>query len=204
MCPAQTDRREFMKPCRKNRKDIALMVLEELEDAQSEVLVAHLEECKACRGYFEEMSGIATALANTESGAALQANPVFHQRLVSKLRSHENRSVLATFVEQLGWPYMKWRVWLCMTGAAAVAFIGILAVHHPGDIPAKRSDSHQMIPAPAAPSNNSMDPTISNYEMVANHAPEQLDKLLTEQGNKSLSPMPVYRASALPTEIGAD
>jgi hypothetical protein len=38
-------------------------------------------------------------------------------------------------------------------------------------------------------------PTIANYQRVAAQSLEQLDTLLTEQGNRRLPPSPIYRAS---------
>lgn len=191
-----------MKPCKKNRKLIAWMILGELETAQREVIRAHLEQCEGCRAYFDEMSGVSTALVNGETWAAVQASPAFHLRLVGKLRSEERRALSSTFVDQLRWTCLKWRVGLWTTGAIAVGFIGILTLLRPADIPPKRLETHQAPPEPH--SRNSMDPTLSNYEMVANLAPEKFDKFLTEQGSRNISPTPIYRASALPLEIGPD
>jgi hypothetical protein len=49
-----------------------------------------------------------------------------------------------------------------------------------------------------------MSPTLSNYQMVANHSLEALDELLTRQGNRNLPPVPVYTASILGLANGAD
>ena len=190
-----------MKPCRRNRKNIALMALQELKAVQRTVLVAHLEECKGCQRYFEEISGIAATLANAGTREEVQASGVFHQTLIAKLRSEEKRSLLSTFVEQWCWGYLKSRV-LYMSGVVAVAVIGILALLPPANIPPKKLETRRI--APGLASGNSIEPTISNYEMVANLAPERLDQFLTEQGSKGLAPMPIYRASTLPLEIGAD
>jgi hypothetical protein len=72
----------------------------------------------------------------------------------------------------------------------------------PADSPANRLETRHVPPEPR--SGDSMDPTLSNYEMVANLAPEKFDKFLTEQGTKNISPTPIYRASALTLEIGPD
>jgi hypothetical protein len=48
------------------------------------------------------------------------------------------------------------------------------------------------------------DPTISNYQMVANRSLEKLDELLTRQGNRNPSPSPIYTASTLPRADAPD
>ena len=59
-------------------------------------------------------------------------------------------------------------------------------------------------PAPTVPqiaatpnTKTDLDPTISNYQMVANRSLEKLDELLTKQGSRNPSPTPLYTASAL-------
>jgi hypothetical protein len=192
-----------MKPCKKNRKLIAWMILGELETAQREVIRAHLKQCEGCRAYFEEISSMSSALANGKTNEAVQASPIFHQKLLGKLRSEERRSLLAMLVEQMRWAGLKWRVGLWTTGGVvAVGLIVIFTLLRPVDGPAKRLESRQV--PPELPSRDSMDPTLSNYEMVANLGPEKFDEFLTEQGTKNISSTPIYRASALPAEIGSD
>jgi hypothetical protein len=191
-----------MKPCKKNRKLIAWMILGELETAQRELIRGHLEQCEACREYFEEMSGISSGLANAETTQTVQATQLFHLKLLGKLRSEKRGSPLATLVEQVRWASLKSRVGLWTTIVVAVGLIGIFTLLRSVDGPAKRFETGQAPPEPPSP--GSMEPTLSNYEMVANLAPEKFDKFLTEQGSKNISPTPIYRAFALPLEIGPD
>jgi hypothetical protein len=191
-----------MKPCKKNRKLIVWMILGELETGRREVIRAHLEQCEECRAYFEEMSDISSGLANAGTCETVQASSLFHLKLLGKLRSEERRSPLATLVEQVRWAGLKWRVGLWTTGVVAVGLIGIFTLLRPADGPAKRLETRHVPPEPR--SRDAMDPTISNYEMVANLAPEKFDKFLIEQGSKNISPTPIYRAFTLPLEIGPD
>src|SRR5579862_8797848 len=115
-----------MKPCRKNRKVITWMVLGELEGAQRDLLVAHFEECSECREYFVEMSGIASGITHSQTKEVVQVSALFHQRLVSKLRSQEKRAVMAAFVERLRWVTWQGSVALSAIGIVAFALIGIL------------------------------------------------------------------------------
>ena len=49
----------------------------------------------------------------------------------------------------------------------------------------------------ASSSESDLEPTIANYEMVANQSLEKLSELLTRQGSKNLPPVPIYTASSL-------
>ena len=191
-----------MKSCKRNRKLIAWMILGELETAPREVIRAHLEQCEECRAYFEEMSSISCGLANAETIETVQASPLFHLKLLGKLRSEERRSFLGRLVEQARWAGLKWRVALWTMGVVAVILIGMFTLLRPADSPANRLETRHVPPEPR--SRDAMDPTISNYEMVANLAPEKFDKFLIEQGSKNISPTPIYRAFTLPLEIGPD
>jgi hypothetical protein len=49
-----------------------------------------------------------------------------------------------------------------------------------------------------------LDPTISNYQIVANRSLEELEELLTRQGNRNPPPTPLYTASSRPRANVAD
>jgi anti-sigma factor RsiW len=191
-----------MKPCMKNRKRITWLVLGELEAPEQKNLRAHLAECAGCRGYFEEMSGLAGALTNAESHEGFQAGERFHQRVVNKLRAEATPPSLAGFLPQFRWTHFNWRWGLYAAGTVAVAVIAIFVFLRPASTPVTRPSIQEVASGPHAQIN--MEPTLSNYEMAAKLSSERFDEFLNEQGNKSLSPTPVYRAVALPWTTGAD
>ena len=46
------------------------------------------------------------------------------------------------------------------------------------------------------PAKRDLAPTISNYQMIANHSLEKLDEVLTTEGNRNPPPAPVYTVSS--------
>jgi len=76
-----------MKPCNKNRKLIAWLALDELEDRRARELRAHLENCAGCRGYLKEISNVTEKLATAQAESDVQATESFHQRVVGALRA---------------------------------------------------------------------------------------------------------------------
>ena len=191
-----------MTPCTNKRKLIALSIFGQLKPSQRAILRVHLEQCEGCRTYFDEMSGVATALAGAKAGEDIRASAQFHKRLVGNLKAEQKMSMLTAWVQGLRQTNWNWRIGLGLAAAAAVALIGMITFIRPADIPVQRLETRQSAPEPQR--TDSLDPTISNYEMVANLSPERFDKLLTEQGSRNLSPLPVYRAVGSPLEIGAD
>jgi len=191
-----------MKPCTKNRKPIALLVLGELEAAQRKSLHSHLEECDGCHHYFEEISGLAEGLAKAEPRDNVQADEKFHLRVVNKLRFAKKRSTAEALLEQFRWLHLNWRWGLYAGGTIVVAIIAMFAFLRPAKSPLAELPTRDL--ASETRVKHVVEPTLSNYEMVANLSFERFDELLTEQGSKNLSPMPVYRALALPLGTSAE
>jgi anti-sigma factor RsiW len=183
-----------MKPCAKNRKLIAWQALGVLDARRSSALRDHLDHCEGCRRYWEEVSNVTQRLASAAPESDLEASEYFHHRVVEKLQSAESSSVLQIPVGWLRGSLLNWRVALPLTGVLVIALVVMVAPRHPPAV---------SLPAPAtvqvgSPSTSSdLAPTIANYQMVASQSLEQLDELLTRQGNKSLPPGPVYTASSL-------
>ena len=110
--------------------------------------------------------------------------------------------MLVGFLQQFRWAHLNWHLRLYAAGTMALAIVTLFAFLRPADIPVTRPPTRNVASEPQAKS--AMDPTLSNYEMVAKLSSEKFDEFLTEQGSKNLSPTPVYRAVALPWTTGAD
>ena len=191
-----------MKPCSTNRKLIAWLALDALEIQEARDLRAHLETCEGCRRYLEEISKVTERLIAAETEPDIQPSESFHQRVVGRLRAEESGSFSETVVPRLRALSLNWRVVLPVIGATVVV-IAALTVFQPR--------SGVLLPAPAgaqgrvAPNvKNDLDPTISNYQVVAKRSLEELDELLTRQVNRNPPPTPLYTASTLPRANASD
>src|SRR5438477_440866 len=93
------------------------------------------------------------------------------------------------------WTFMK----PCSKNRKRIAWLAIAAlslfVQRPG-IPLPAPTVAQPVLKPNL--KRDFDPTFSNYQMVANRSLEELDELLTRQGNRNPPPIPIYTASTLP------
>jgi len=185
-----------MKPCSKNRKRIAWLALDALDVQQARDLRAHLEACEGCRRYLAEISGVTEKLNAADIEAGIQASESFHQRVVGALRSEETASAWETLMAYLAGRLLHRRVVLPVIGAAVVVIAALsLFVQRPG-IPLPAPTVAQPVLKPNL--KRDFDPTFSNYQMVANRSLEELDELLTRQGNRNPPPIPIYTASTLP------
>ena len=183
-----------MKSCSKYRKRLAWLALDALDPRQVEKLRAHLDICEGCRDYFQEITQVTETLHTSEAGSELQTSEFFHCRVADALRAEEAGAVRQGRMTRLQSVGLNWRVALPVLGATAAAVLALLVfVRHPDVSTAPRPSVH---PLPTHTSKPELEPTISNYQMVANRSLEQLDELLTHQGNKGPSPAPVYTASS--------
>jgi len=184
-----------MKPCSNNRKLIAWLAMEALDDRQTRDLRAHLEACEGCRRYLAEISNAVQKLGAAEARLDIQASKAFHRKVLGALRAEETGSAWAILVARLRATPLNWRVALPTIGATAVAIIALSIVARRPGVPVPAPTGTQAVLTPNAKSN--LDPTISNYHTVANRSLEQLDELLIRQGNRNPSPTPLYTASSL-------
>ncbi len=191
-----------MKPCSNNRKLIAWLAVDALDDRQTRSLRAHLETCEGCRRYLAEISNVAQKLSAAATPPDIQAAESFHQRVLGALRAEETASSRETLLARLRATLLTWRVVLPTVGATALAIVAlsIFARHPVAPVPAPTVA--QAVLTPNAKSN--LDPTISNYHTVANRSLEQLDELLIRQGNRNPSPSPLYTASSLSQANASD
>jgi len=184
-----------MKPCSNNRKLIAWLAVDALDDRQTRSLRAHLETCEGCRRYLAEISNVAQKLSAAAAPPDIHAAASFHQRVLGALRAQETASAWETLVAGLRATLLTWRVVLPTVGATALAIVALSIFARRPVVPVPAPTFAQAVLTPNAKRN--LDPTIANYHTVANRSLEQLDELLIRQGNRNPSPTPLYTASPL-------
>ncbi len=189
-----------MKPCKKNRKPIAWLVLNELPAREEAELRAHLEACDGCRAYSKEISQWTERLSNRELETWAPATEAFHRRVVRALRAEPAPGRSAGSFVQPKWRGFRW-VALPAFGAILVILV-VLASLHPTTAPAPKTGARPVVANPPGASN--LDPTVSNYQVFASRSLDKLDDLLTEQARMGLPSSPVYRASTLSLPASAD
>jgi hypothetical protein len=84
--------------------------------------------------------------------------------------------------------------------ALAIATLSIL-VRQPA-VPPPAPISVQAVSTPAPKSD--LEPTVANYQRVANRSLDELDDLLTRQANRNPPPVPIYTASMFALANAAD
>jgi hypothetical protein len=184
-----------MKPCSNNRRDVALLAVAGLQEQDEQILRAHLKTCEACRHYFEEISHTAQKLNAVEPRGDIQTSDFFHNRVVGALKAQERIPAWQVMLTRLRGSLLEWRVALPMaTATAGVILVLALPLWRPA-VPSPAPTGNQLVSTPII--KGELEPTISNYQTVANHSLEKLDELLTRQGNHSSSSSPIYTASAL-------
>ncbi|MGA9777604.1 MAG: zf-HC2 domain-containing protein [Verrucomicrobiia bacterium] len=180
-----------MKPCVKNQKLIAWLVLDALDARQAQPLREHLATCEGCRRYLAEISNVTESLAAVEINPEVQASEKFHRKLAGRLRSAKQDSlgeILAAYLARL-----NWRV--ALPAVAALVVIGVTVATW------RQSSEVALSPQPGTPTalvsstDTDLAPTIANYQRVANQSLAKLDALLTQQGNQALPSMPIYTTS---------
>jgi hypothetical protein len=180
-----------MKPCSKNRKFIAWLALDALAPQLAQELRAHIASCEGCRRYLEEIVTVEERLTAAEIRPDIQTSESFHKRLVGRLE--QPASLWERRVEQFAATRLNWRVALPVVGAAAVMIATLSVLTRQPEVPQPARAGIRAVMPPAPKSD--LPPTISNYQRVANRSLDELDELLTRQGNRNSSPAPIYTAS---------
>ncbi len=190
-----------MKPCSTHRKLIAWLALDALGVQEAKDLRAHLESCEGCRRYLQEISNVTERLIAAETEPDMQPSESFHQRVVGRLRAEESGSFSETVPRRRAM-LLNWRVVLPVIGATAVVIAAWSVFERRPGVPLPAPTGAQAVLTPNV--KQDLDPTISNYQMVANRSLEELDELLTRQGNRNPPPTPLYTASTLPRANESD
>ena len=179
-----------MKPCSKHRKKIAWLTLKALDAAEERDLRTHLEHCPACRAYWKEVSSLTGKLSSARHSGNLEASERFHRRVIRAVRD-QGQGLTDGLFER--WHSLAWRVALPVAGVVAVvAAVFSLGLWRPQN-PSKSSAT----PRSRAAIRIDLEPTVFNYQMVANASLDGLDALLTSQGNRNPPPAPRYPGPVL-------
>ena len=175
--------------------------MDALDARKAAALRGHLARCEGCRRYWDEISNVKKQLAAAPPDSNLQPSQVFHRRMTEKLRAVEFRSVLEKLAAWLHGAILDRRVAM---PAAAALMIALLVLVAPWRHQAPKPPPPTAVQAMSASSSESdLAPTIVNYQLIAGQSLEKLDELVTEQGNKSLPPAPLYTASSFNLASGS-
>jgi len=190
-----------MKPCSRNRKLIACLVLDELDARKAAALREHFALCEGCRRYWQEISNVAEGLASAAPDSSLEASEFFHHRVAEKLQAADSSSMLENLTAWLRGAKPNWRAALPAIAVLAIAYFATVAPRNHSNLPPPAPLATQI--ESASGSESDLAPTLANYQKIANQSLEKLSDLLTKQGNKSLPPAPVYTASSFQLAEGS-
>jgi hypothetical protein len=203
-----------MKACSHNRQPIACLALGVLDAPEERLLRVHLETCAECRRYLEEISKVAGKLAAAEIRTDIQTSESFHQKWVQKLREKAPAPLGDDPFSRFRGSWLNWlnqgvfmirarrRVALPLIGVT-VAIIAVWSVL------VWRSGISSPAPTPAPvlltkKLHRDPEPTLANYQIIANQSLEDLDALLTRQATSNASAAPVYSALGSARAAGLD
>jgi hypothetical protein len=182
-----------MKPCSKHRKKIAWLTLNVLDAVEERDLRAHLDSCPTCRAYWKQVAVLTGKLSSARPPGNLEASERFHQQVVRAVRNQSQGLTDGPFT---CWHAFAWHWALPVVGIvlllAAVFCLDLWRSQTPPKSPAALV-SRTAIPV-------DLEPTVFNYQMVANASLDGLDELLTSQGNRN---PPSEPRSAGPISAGA-
>jgi len=157
-----------MKPCPQNQRLIVWLAIEALEPRQESNLRAHLETCDGCRGYLEEVSRVGAALATASIAAPIEASDAFHRRVLGALRVEQQKSARARTNAMVRWFMAHWRLAVPI-GVAGCALIAFTCFHSWQPSP-DRPPLATSLREPVLEAEQDLDPTLSNYQTVANES----------------------------------
>ena len=191
-----------MKPCSHNRKLIAWLALGELDARREAGLRSHIRSCATCRCYLQEISRFNEALATAQQTPDIEPSEAFHRRLVARLRTEQRGSWWSLLATRLVAGPLNWRVALPLTGAAVIVFAVLILLPRQPGAPSPVPGRVQSIVQPAPQSD--LPPTVANYQLMASRSLDELDELLTRQGNKRLGSAAIYTASTYTAATAAN
>ena len=189
-----------MKPCAHNRKLLMDLALDILDAAQGRALRVHLETCEGCRAYLVEIRQVTESLAGADFSAEIEPGPHFHRNTIAKLREEASNSLWEDILAPLRKVPGNWRVAVPLAAAAVIA---IAFFSRPPRVGVPVETVTQATP-PSPVDKRDLAPSLSNYQLVANHSFDNLDDLLTRQANHHLAPAPIYTAAARHGALLAD
>jgi hypothetical protein len=165
-----------MKACRKNRKNIAWLVMDELSRDEAAGLVTHIDRCEGCRVYRDQILSVKKrvhALQDLTPESSLDSEILAMPRPAQT--NPPNRAPRLAFA------------W-CLVGAVTcvLALVSILmsSLNHSPSV--QRNSHHSGQPAPRVSSRDLL-PTFATYRTIGNQSLDRLDQLLTQQSHSSRS-----------------
>jgi hypothetical protein len=122
----------------------------------------------------------------------IESSARFHDRVVRAIAAQENGSNRES-LQRPAWPQLlPWRLIMPGLAALALAVTAITSVlRHASPSPPRLSVN---IPKPRPVPSPDLDPSLSHYQMIATQSLDQLDELMTRQGDRNPLPQPVYTA----------
>src|SRR6185369_9990471 len=97
-----------MKPCRRNRKKIALLTLAALDPGEGRKLRSHLEICPGCAEYLQQLVNVGERVRTAKMETDIETSAAYHREIVAALRAQAATREALTVVLQR-W-LLRWRV----------------------------------------------------------------------------------------------
>jgi anti-sigma factor RsiW len=182
-----------MKPCRRNRKKIALLTLAALDPGEGRKLRSHLEICPGCAEYLQQLVNVGERVRTAKMETDIETSAAYHREIVAALRAQAATREALTVVLQR-W-LLRWRVGVPVGLALLLAAAMLVLWPHQGPSPIAGSGRAGIAAGPNR--QGDFEPTISNYMAVADRSFEQFDDLLTQQANKRSAHFPVFTARGI-------
>ena len=180
-----------MKPCWKNRKQIAWLVMDALDRSEAAALNRHLQECEGCRGYHLEISHVKQCLSSPE--LLRTAEVPLRELAFRKGRSRTWARKLAGGT--LALPGLNWRLGLPALSAILLGILTFSALVRRPVPPPVRVHQANIVAAPSP--SPALLPTLGNYRAVANQSLDELDDLLARQSKRPVPAPPAFSAVSL-------
>jgi|ERR1051326_61301 anti-sigma factor RsiW len=188
-----------MKPCKKNKRLLAWLAADALDDPRSRVLRQHLATCPGCEAYWKELLMVCRSHSTAaEAAPQLQTSASFHARLVRRIQEDQRRPIALVVVEILE-RWLPVRRGLISGTAITLLVMGAVLLRssfHPTAVPPNPAASVPVASMAAAETVN-LQPTLSNYRMAAKRSLEALDELLTIQSARTTSPSEILTAAKI-------
>jgi hypothetical protein len=198
-----------MSPCRNNRKRIALMAADVLDDRQSQPLQAHLKICPDCRRYLAEISRLTEKLSSSIVTSNIEASDHFHQRIVRSITTGAGQSsaeqrltIKSWFIGCLDRPRKTAFALGASLALVTALFVLTVSQHDPATPKSSLRTYSQLSLSGQITSVPS--PTLSNYRKAVNGSPEKLDELLALQCRRHSQSMPILTASIWSSRTDSD
>ena len=186
--------------CSNYRDQLAALTLGALEPADKHAVELHLSTCAACRATLAELKSVTQSLEGVQTRNDIQTSERFHRAWTAQL----HKASVPSFRERAA-AFLKafrlspYHYALPIATVALLILIGafwLWSIHAPNEVRSTTNPRNLSSRQPSADSE--IEPTLSNYQVVANRSFEKLDQLLNTQGTKTApSSLPVYTASAL-------